>query len=106
MQASEHITEAWIRTSWIVAIMARGNRDGKPFYAVILFLTSLRFTLPTLLQLVRELWSHDACHWMRGPVASGWVVLDPHWIESGDGRHHGTAGDGAVPTGIWPSLKL
>ena len=41
-QAPGHISEAWIGTSWIVEVKASGSRDGKPFQATHLFLTSLR----------------------------------------------------------------
>ena len=41
-EAPEHIREAWIGTSWIVEVTATGSRDGKPFRATHLFLTSLR----------------------------------------------------------------
>ncbi len=34
-QAPEHISEAWIGTSWIVVVTASGTRDGKPFQAPI-----------------------------------------------------------------------
>ena len=56
-QAAEHIREAWIGTSWIVEKTADGIRDGKPFRATHLFLTTLRTTPETLLQLVRDRWS-------------------------------------------------
>jgi predicted transposase YbfD/YdcC len=64
-QAPEHISEAWIGTSWIVEVMASGARDGKPFQARHLFLTSLRTTPETLLQLVRDRWSIEGWHWIR-----------------------------------------
>jgi predicted transposase YbfD/YdcC len=64
-QAPEHITEAWIGTSWIVEVVARGIRDGKPFHATHLFLTSLRTTPDALLQLVRDRWSIEGWHWIR-----------------------------------------
>jgi predicted transposase YbfD/YdcC len=64
-QAPEHISEAWIGTSWIVAVMASSARDGKPFQARHLFLTSLRTTPETLLQLVRDRWSIEGWHWIR-----------------------------------------
>ncbi|MFQ6539802.1 MULTISPECIES: hypothetical protein [Aphanothece] len=51
-QAPEHIFEAWIGTSWVVEVTATGTRDGKPFQATHLFLTSLRTTPKALLQLV------------------------------------------------------
>jgi predicted transposase YbfD/YdcC len=65
-QAPEHITEAWIGTSWIVEVTASGRRDGKPFQANHLFLTSLRTTPEALLQLVRDRWSIEGWHWITG----------------------------------------
>jgi len=64
-QAPEHIREAWIGPSWIVEMSADGSRDGKPFRATHLFLTSLRTTPDALLQLVRERWSIEGWHWIR-----------------------------------------
>ena len=64
-QAPGHITEAWIGTSWIVEVTASGTRDGKPFQATHLFLTSLRTTPEALMQLVRERWSIEGWHWIR-----------------------------------------
>ena len=64
-QAPEHISEAWIGTSWIVEVTASGTRDGKPFQATHLFLTSLRTTPEALLQLVRDRWSIESWHWIR-----------------------------------------
>ena len=64
-QAPEHIAEAWIGTSWIVELKAIGRRDGKPFQATHLFLTSLRTTPESLLRLVRERWSIEGWHWIR-----------------------------------------
>ena len=64
-QAPEHISEAWIGTSWIVEVTASGTRDGKAFHATHLFLTSLRTTPEALQQLVRERWSIEAWHWIR-----------------------------------------
>jgi len=64
-QAPEHIREAWIGTSWIVEMTADGTRDGKPFQATHLFLTSLRTTPEALLQLVRDRWSIEGWHWIR-----------------------------------------
>ena len=63
--APEHISEAWIGTSWIVEVTASGTRDGKPFQATHLFLTSLRTTPEALLQLVRDRWSIEGWHWIR-----------------------------------------
>jgi predicted transposase YbfD/YdcC len=65
-QAPEHITEAWIGTSWIVEVTASGRRNGKPFQATHLFLTSLRTTPEALLQLVRDRWSIEGWHWITG----------------------------------------
>jgi predicted transposase YbfD/YdcC len=64
-EAPEHINEAWIGTSWIVEVSATGSRDGKPFQATHLFLTSLRITPEALLQLVRDRWSIEGWHWFR-----------------------------------------
>ena len=64
-QAPEHIRENWIGTSWIVEVAAIGSRDGKPFQATHLFLTSLRTTPDALLQLVRDRWSIEGWHWIR-----------------------------------------
>ena len=64
-QAPEHIREAWIGTSWIVEVTASGTRDGKPFQAAHLFLTSLRTTPEALLQLVRDRWSIEGWNWIR-----------------------------------------
>jgi predicted transposase YbfD/YdcC len=63
--ADVHISEAWIGTSWIVEVAASGTRDGKPFQATHLFLTSLRTTPEALLQLVRDRWSIEGWHWIR-----------------------------------------
>ena len=64
-QAPEHIWEAWVGTSWTVEVMATGTRDGKPFQATHLFLTSLHTTSKALLQLVRDRWSIEDWHWIR-----------------------------------------
>ena len=44
---------------------ADGIREGKPFRATHLFLTSLRTTPEALLQLVRDRWSIGGWHWIR-----------------------------------------
>jgi len=44
---------------------ATGTRDGRPFQATHLFLTSLRTTPEALLQLVRDRWSIEFWHWVR-----------------------------------------
>jgi hypothetical protein len=64
-EAPEHIREAWIGTSWIVEVTATGSRNGTPFRATHLFLTSLRTTPEALLQLVRDRWSIEGWHWIR-----------------------------------------
>jgi hypothetical protein len=56
-EAPEHIKEHWHGASWIAELIATGIRDGKPFQARHLFLTSLRTTPDALLRLVRERWS-------------------------------------------------
>jgi len=55
----------WIGTCWIVEVVAEGTREGKPFHATHLFLTSLRTTPEALLQLVRDRWSIECWHWIR-----------------------------------------
>ena len=45
-------------------VIATGTRDGKPFQASHVFLTSLRTTPEALLQLVRERWSLESWHWI------------------------------------------
>jgi predicted transposase YbfD/YdcC len=126
-QAHGHITEAWINTSWIVEITASGTRDGKPFQAIHLFLTSLRTTPEALLQLVRDRWCIEGWHWIRDTqlhedahryrgngagvmatlrtaalnlFAPGWVSVNPGRLTGGDARHQGAAGDGTATTGI------
>ena len=46
-------------------VIATGMRDGKPFQASHVFLTSLRTTPEALLQHVRERWSLESWHWIR-----------------------------------------
>ncbi len=64
-QAPEHISETWIGTGWIVEVAASGSRDGRPFHATHLFLTSLRTTPEALLRLNRQRWSIEGWHWIR-----------------------------------------
>ena len=64
-QAPTHIREAWSGTSWIVELTATGTRDGKHLCAAHLFLKSLRTPPAALLQLVRDRWSIECCHWIR-----------------------------------------
>ena len=131
--APEHIAQSWIGTSWIVEVAAIGTRDSKPFQATHLFLTSLRTTPETLLQLVRDRWSIEGWHWNRDtqlheaahryqgewrrrhghvahcshePVAAGWVPVNPGWLAGGDARHHSIAGDGTATARTEPMLRL
>ena len=46
-------------------VSADGTRDGKPFQAQHLFITSLRTTPEALLRLVRDRWSIEGWHWIR-----------------------------------------
>jgi hypothetical protein len=55
----------WVGTSWMLELRATGSRDGKPFQASHLFLSSLRTTPEALLQLVRDRWSLESWHWIR-----------------------------------------
>ena len=64
-EAPEHIRETWSGTSWVVEVSTTGSRDGKPFQATHLFLTSLRTTPEAMLQLVRDRWSLESWHWIR-----------------------------------------
>ena len=64
-EAPDHIRSVWVGTSWIVEVITEGTRDGKPFKATHLFLTSLRTTPEALMQLVRDRWSIEAWHWIR-----------------------------------------
>ena len=64
-EAPQHILESWVGTSWILEMTATGTRDGKPFQAQHLFLTSLRTTPEALLKLVRDRWSIECWHWIR-----------------------------------------
>ena len=64
-EAPEHVRSAWSGTSWIVEVVTEGTRDGQPFRATHLFLTSLRTTPEVLLRLVRDRWSLECWHWIR-----------------------------------------
>jgi hypothetical protein len=57
-EAPEHIKANWPGSAWMVELLASGSRDGKPFSARHLFLTSLRTTPEALLRLIRERWSN------------------------------------------------
>jgi predicted transposase YbfD/YdcC len=64
-QAPAHIRAAGIGTSWIVEGVAEGTRDGKPFRAIHLFLTSQCTTPKALLPLVRDRWTLEGWCWIR-----------------------------------------
>jgi len=64
-EAPEHIKADWPGSGWIVELLASGSRDGKPFKARHLFITSLRTTPKALLRLIRERWSIESWHWIR-----------------------------------------
>ena len=73
---------------------ATGSRDGKPFQAQHLLLTSLRTTPEALLQLVRDRWSIESWHWIR----------DTQLHE--DARHYRGNGAGAMATLRTAALNL
>jgi hypothetical protein len=56
-EAPDHIRKEWVGTSWIIEVDTSGTRDGMPFNARHLFLTSMRTTPDALLRLVRDRWS-------------------------------------------------
>jgi hypothetical protein len=56
---------AWIGTSWIVEVSGSRISDGKPLQGTYLFLTNLRTSPETLLQLVRDRWSIEGWHRTR-----------------------------------------
>ncbi len=89
-----HIRQNWIGTSWIVEVAAIGRRDGKAFEGIHVLLTSLRTTLDALLRQVRDRWSIEGCHWIRGTQ----LHEDPH-------RYRGN-GVGAMATLRTASLNL
>jgi len=64
-EAPQHIRESWVGTSWIVEMSATGTREGKPFEGQHLFLTCVRTTPESLLQLLRDRWSMECWHWIR-----------------------------------------
>lgn len=64
-EAPNQIPEEWLGTKWIVEVITTGQRDGKPFKACHLFLTSIRTTPEALLQHVRDHWSIEGWHWIR-----------------------------------------
>jgi hypothetical protein len=64
-KAPEHIREAWTDTSWIVEMGADASRDGEPFQAAHLFLTTLRTTPEAMLQLVRDRWRIEGWYLIR-----------------------------------------
>ena len=113
-------------------MIANGTREGKPFQAQHLILTSLRITLEALLRLVRDRWSIEGWHWIRdtklhedghryrgngaGVMASlrmaamnllrlsGFQSIRAGMKEIM--RHHGVAGDGAATARSAPWLRL
>jgi predicted transposase YbfD/YdcC len=64
-EAPEHIKDTWPGTAWMVELVASGTREGKPFKARHLFLTSLRTCPEALLRLIRQRWSIESWHWIR-----------------------------------------
>ena len=57
-EAPDHIREEWLGTSWIIEVVTSGSRDGRPFNARHLFLTSIRTTPDALLRLVSRSEEH------------------------------------------------
>jgi len=49
----------------MVELVASGTREGKPFKARHLFITSLRTSPEALLRLIRQRWSIESWHWIR-----------------------------------------
>jgi hypothetical protein len=64
-EAPEHIKANWPGSAWIVELVTSGSREGKPFRARHLFITSLRTAPEALLRLIRERWSIESWHWIR-----------------------------------------
>jgi hypothetical protein len=64
-EAPEHIRPVCLGTIWIVDVVTTGTRDGKPFNAIHLFLSSHRTSPEELLQLERNRWSIEGWHWIR-----------------------------------------
>lgn len=83
-ESPQHIRESWVGTSWIVEMTATGTRDGRPFQAQHLFLTSLRTTPEALLQLCATAGALSAGtgsvtpNSTRMPTATGVMAL-VHW---------------------------
>ena len=131
-EAPQHIRESWVGTSWILEMTATGTRDGKPFQAQHLFLTSLRTTPEALLQLVRDRWSiecwlwirdtqlHEGAHRNRGngagvmgtlrtaaqSAAAGQLSVDSRRHAGSNARHQGAACNGDAPARAQDELKL
>ena len=93
-QAPDHIRETWIGTNWIVELRAIGIRDGKPFQATHLFLSSLRTTPEALLRLVRDRWNLESWRW----------IPDTQLHE--DAHRYGGNGAGAMATLRTAALNL
>jgi hypothetical protein len=101
-QAPEQIAQAWIGTSWIVEVTATGSREGRPFMATHLFLTSLRTTPEALPQLVSDRWNN------RFAEADGYEGWD--WIRNTqlhkDAHRSRGKGAGAMATLRTAALNL
>ena len=100
-EAPKHIKANWPGSAWIVELLASDNRDGKPFNARHLFITSLRTTPEALLRLDWERWSnYYAEAWRlreqlaldsRHPAPRGQTPLSRQWRwRTGDTPHRGT----------------
>jgi hypothetical protein len=64
--ATDAIRERWAGASWIIEPVSTGQRDGKPFHHVHLFITTLRTSPKALLRLVRQRWAiENQWHWPR-----------------------------------------
>jgi hypothetical protein len=63
-EAPDHIKETWHYTIWILEVIGRVTRDGMPFKATHLFITSLGRTPESILQLVRGRWCMESWHWI------------------------------------------
>jgi hypothetical protein len=63
--APEHIREAWSGSSWIVEVSVDGTRDGRPFQAQHLWITSLGTTPEALLRRLRDRWRRKGWPWIR-----------------------------------------
>jgi hypothetical protein len=69
--ATDHETSHGRVITWIVEVTSTGRRDGQPFHATHLFLTSLGTTPEALLQLLRDRWIIEGWHWIRDTQLHG-----------------------------------